>query len=606
MLWLAPITVLGFVVLLALMYGWVGEMNSIGSETAERPERETTLAAQLQAVRAPQGGNLAHHLGPQFPAGIGNEQIQLIEKPFSAGVGGGQIQLIGQPAAQTPQGASPAPPGDPAGMAAGGGQLAHQEGLQVPAGIGNQPMQFIDRRLPVGVGGGQIQLINQNVYLGLNLSELTPDQAGQLNLSPNAGLYVKRVVPGSPAEKAGLKAGDVLIECDGAPVAGLDAAARAIGGKKVGQSIKLAVNRNGSTRTFVARMSNVPMGLDVGALRNAAWVGADVQSIDAVMKIQFNLPDQNGVIVTQVAPNSPAAVSGLQVGDVIRRVGETRIRDVEQLESIIQKNKPGGKLGLTVLRDGRQEGLNLALGRKNADPSQTAAVLPPGDVTIEGSWIGMDVAELSPGDVADMGLPADTKGILVSDVEGSPATVAGFQVGDVIIGVNGVPTPDMNQFEAATQKQAGAVVDVIRGNRHIYMSVAPPGYTVQGSQLNTGLDKRFRQVAMQTPVSERFAVATMGPALDSPVAADVSGARNIIVVDPGNNQFAVLDAGNMNRLPDLLSQNSASGLVCGSIAPQLAKALSCAGIRVYGGVVGSASDAVCLYQANRLIAMKGF
>ncbi|MGA2734479.1 MAG: PDZ domain-containing protein [Syntrophobacteraceae bacterium] len=572
MLWLAPITVLGFVIILALMYGWVGEMSTIGSEM-ERPDLEAKLAAQY-AAQAQQGGNLAHHLGPKFPAGIGNQQIQ----------------LAGQP------GAPVNPPG----------QLAAQEGLQFPAGIGNQPIQLIDKAFSAGIGGGQIQLINQNVYLGLNLSELTPDVAGQLNIPSGSGLYVSSVVPASPAEKAGLKTGDVLIECEGTPVSTIDAAARIIGQKKVGQSIRLVVKRNGATKSLLARMGNVPLGLNVGGLRNAAWIGADVQSIDAVMKIRFNLPDRNGVIVTQIAPGSPAAACGLQVGDVIRRIGETRIRDVEQLESLVQKNRPGQKLSLTILRNTQQQVVSLTLGQKSADPNMTVAMLPPGDVAIEGSWIGMDVTELSAADAKDMGLQAGTKGILVSDVEGPPATVAGFQVGDVMIGINGTPTPDMKQFVAATQRQAGAVVDVIRGNRHIFISVPPPGFTAQGTELNTGINKKLRQVALENPVSGRFAIAAAGPGLNSPVAADAAGASYILMVDPGNNTFAVLNGTNSSQLPDVLGQNGVGSLICGNIDPGLAKMLSCAGICVYSGVVGSAADAVSLYQTSSLVAMKGF
>ena len=534
MIWLAPITVVGFVILLALMYGWVGDMNIVGS--GEPPELEATLAAQRSAQAQP----------------------------------------------------------------------AAQEGVQFPAGIGNQPIQLIDKAFSAGIGTGQIQLIKQDVYLGLNLSELTPDLAAKANMTPGSGLFVSGVVPTSPAYIAGIKTGDVVVQCDGTAVGTLDAAAWIIGQKRAGQSITLVVQRNGMTRSFSPVMSNVPMGVEVGGLKNAAWLGADVQSIDAVMKIRFNLPDLHGVIVTQVAQGGPAASAGLQVGDVIRRLGSTSIRDVEQLELLIQKSQPGQQLSLAVLRNNQQQAMNLTLGQKSADPNVNVAMLPPGDVTIEGSWIGMDVAELSAADAADLGLPADTKGIRVSDVEGAPASVAGFQVGDVIIGINGVPTPDMKQFVTASQKQAGAVVDVIRGNRHIYISVAPPGFTAQGTRLSTPLNKNLKQVALQNPVPQRFAIATMGTDLNSPLANDVKSSSAILLIDPGNNRFAVLGGVNMGQLPDALVQQGVSGLICGNIDPGLAKALSCAGILVYSGVVGSAADAVSLYQANGLASMRGF
>ena len=539
MIWLAPITVVGFVILLALMYGWVGDMNLVGSG-GELPEFEATLAAQRSA----------------------------------------QAQQPPQPAAR--------------------------EAVQFPAGIGNQNIQLIDQAFSAGIGSGQIQLIKQDVYLGLNLSELTPDLAARANMAPGAGLFVSGVVPTSPADIAGIKTGDVVIQCDGTAVATLDAAARIIGQKRAGQSIALVVQRNGVTMSFRPKMSNVPMGVEVGGLQNSPWLGADVQSIDAVMKIRFNLPDRHGVIVTQIAPGGPAASAGLQVGDVIRRFGATSIRDVEQLELLIQKSQPGLQTSLAVLRNNQQQEMSLTLGQKSADPNVNVATLPPGDVTIEASWIGMDLAELTAADAADLGLPADTKGIRVSDVEGAPASVSGFQVGDVIIGINGTPTPEIKQFVAASEKQAGAVVDVIRGNRHIYISVAPPGFTAQGTRLSTPLNKNLKQVALQKPVPQLFAIATTGTDLNSPLANDVASSSAILLIDPGNNRFAVLGGVNMVQLPDALVQQGVAGLICGNIDPALAKALSCAGILVYSGVVGSAADAVSLYQANALAPMKGF
>jgi S1-C subfamily serine protease/predicted Fe-Mo cluster-binding NifX family protein len=585
MIWLAPVTVLAFVVLLAVMYGWVGTVDNTGMERPEQPEAALANNLQIQTpqdnladgLTAQQGqnGQVVHHT-VQVPAGIGNDPIQLIN---------------GNP--NTP----------------GGGQPGFDG--QVPVGVGNDPIQLLNHpTFSTGIGNQQIQLINQNqlnggLYLGIDLSEINPAAAQDPNLADKGSLYVNAVLPGSPSQKAGLSTGDIVLKCDGQTVNSLAAMRQILGQKQAGDVIKLVVNRDGMAKSYHVKLENAPMGLPVGTTQNPTWMGADIQNIDGVMKIRFNLPDQKGAVVTHVAPDSPAAAAGLQTGDVVRRLAETRIRDVEQLQSMISKAQPGQMITLTVLRNAEHQTVNLTLGRQPLDTGKQVPVLPPGDMAIEGSWIGMDVTELSPNDAAGMKLAPGTTGILVNDVEGPPATSVGFQTGDVIIAVNGIPTPDMKQFVAATQQQAGAVVDVIRGNRHLFMSVPPPGFTAQGTPLNIGLDQRFKQVAMTRAAPQKVALITSGPGLGSRVAGDASNPLYLIMVDPSANAFTVLSATDPNQVPGVLGQYQVGSLICSDVSPGLARTLSANGITVYSGVVGSTADAIGLYQSNRLIAARG-
>ena len=586
--WVGPVTVLAFVVILAVMYGMVGSENSIGIETRE--PAELNLANQVQGQVQPdnradgragqpeQGGRLVHH--GQFPVGIGNNQIQLINKPtIPMGVGNGQIQLINKPT--------------------------------IPMGVGNGQIQLINKpTFPMGVGNGQIQLINQNQaggpYLGLSLAEVNRAVVDALKLPPGVGVYVNSVVDMSPAQKAGVKAGDVLLKCNHKAVNAPEAVGLALANKKAGDVVKLVVNRNGRKKSFHAKLENPPMGLDVGAVQNPVWLGADIQDIDAVMKIRFNLPDSRGVIISHVAQNSPAQAAGLNTGDVIRRFGETRIRDVKQLQSLILGTRAGQQVQLTVLKNGQVRTLTVAMNRK---PAQAAAHIPflgPADVAIEGTWIGMDVTELSAGNVSALGLPAGTRGILVNDVESPPASMVGFQTGDVIVAVNGTPTADMKQFESATKQQSGAVVDVIRGNKHFFLSVPPPGFTQQGTPINTGLGNKVRQVAATSPLSGRLAIFASGPNLNDCVAGSRAGQFYLILVDFAGNAYAALAPGSVNPLDAIFRQYQVTALVCSNISPDAANALAGQGVTVYAGVTGTVKDAVALYQNNRLVAMRGF
>lgn len=568
LIWLGPVTVLVFVVILVVMYGWVDSVGNIGPEAGEMPDMNLTNQVRIQAQpnnlaygQAPQpgqGGRVVHH--GRFPAGIGNNQIQLINKPtFPAGIGSGQIQLINKPT------------------------------------------------FPAGIGNGQIRLINQNgpgcPYLGLSLGEINKAVAKELKLPPGTGVYVNAVVDMSPAQKAGLKRGDVLLKCGHKAVNNPQGVGQILGKKKAGDVIKVVVNRNGRRKSFHVKLENAPMGLNVGAIQNPVWMGADIQDIDAVMKIRFNLPDNRGVIVSHVAQNSPALAAGLRTGDVIRRFGATRVRDVRKLQSMILGSQPGQKVQLTILRGGRPWTLELILGQESLNTAQGVPFISPADVAIEGSWIGMDVVELSAGDASDLGLPAGTRGILVSDVESPPATTVGFQTGDVIVAVNGHPTQDMKQFETGTKKQSGAVVDVIRGNRHLFISVPPPGFTQQGTRLNAGLDNKMRQVAMARPMRGRLAIFASGPDLNSYVAGNTGNDPYLILVDFHNGSYAVMGPNPMNTLPEVFQQYNVTELICSDISPDTANILASQEVMIYTGVGGTAMDAIGLYEANQLVAM---
>ncbi|MBF0413937.1 MAG: PDZ domain-containing protein [Desulfamplus sp.] len=650
---LAPISVLVFIVILAVMYGWVGTMDTtMGGETPERPELNTA-ANQTQLIN-----------NPTFQAGVGNGQIQLINKPtFQAGVGNGQIQLINKPTF-------------PAGV--GNGQIQLINKPTFPAGVGNGQIQLINKpTFPAGVGNGQIQLINQIVqgspYLGMGLADVPAALSQELNLKAGVGVYVKSVTVASPAEKAGVKSGDVILKFDGKNAATHQQIGDILKTKKVGSVIKIVINRNGKKKSFHIKLESAPNIPDTAvsapnniqtqqngvqqnngqAQQNGStqqtspknpfepppatskiWMGADIQDIDAVMQLQFSLPDTRGVIVSHVSENSPAITAGLQTGDVIRRFNDTRIRDVNQFQSLILKSQPGNQIQLTVLRKGSQITLPLLLGEQTPTPEKPP-FLGPADIAIEGTWIGMDVGELTGNGAADLGLPAGTKGILVNDVESPPATMLGFTTGDVIVAVNGQPTPDMKNFETATQKQTSAVVDVIRGNKHLFISVPPPGFTQQGTKINQAIDNKIKQVAMtqqvvqpqqtiqpcpiqqpqtqqgmqQQPniksVPQRFGIFASTPDLNSTVYGNRFQTPYLIMVDLTNNSFAVVDPPNIGNIADTFSSNNLSALLCSDISQQTASDLSAKGVTIYAGVVGTPDRAIDSYKSGSLTPVKG-
>lgn len=467
-----------------------------------------------------------------------------------------------------------------------------------PAGLGVGQMQLINTQFPVGIGNGQMQLINQNApYLGLSLSALSPDLAARLGVKVGQGVYVNAVVPASPGQKAGVVVGDILMRLETTDLAKPEDVGMVLSTKMAGEVIKAVILHAGAKQSVHIALTNVPLGIEAGKMPDVPWVGMDVQDVDAIMRIQFNLPDNKGVLISYVAPGSPAAAVGLRTGDMLRRVDATRIPNVAQFQSVIVKAKTGQRLRLSVMRAGTPLEMDVIVGRKPV-AAPTVPFLPPADIVVEASWIGMDVAEVKLKDIASLGLPTGTKGILAIDVEGPPATIVGFQSGDVIVAVNGAATPDVQSFLNATRQQTGAAVEIIRGSSHLFISVPPPGYTQQGSKMNTGLDNKFRQVAATTPVI--VAALTDENAVNSRIGGE-NNAQAVVFIDLRQRDTTVVELKQSTPLASLMQQRGASVLLCTEVAPGTLTALKAKGISVYSGMTGKIIDGVTLYEQQGLV-----
>ena len=546
-IWAGALMFVCILALLMIMLKYTGGQPAASGQGEDRPELQLARAP----ASAPQTGQVAHQV-ITLPSGLGNQQMQLINTPL-------------------------------------------------PSGLGNQQMQLINTPLPSGLGNQQMQLIAQNgPYLGVGFSELQAGASPQQGQKAT-GALVSTVMPGSPGQKAGIQVGDILLTLDQKAVTQPADVGSILAGKRAGEVVKAIVTRDGVSKSMHVTLANVPLGATVGDPGDTVWLGADIQNIDAIIRIQFNLADSNGVIISYVAPQSPAVAAGLAMGDVIKRIGETRISDVRQLSSIISKSAPGQQLRLVVERAGKPMNVAVTLGRRPTAPEAVPMISPP-DVTIEAAWIGMDIAELEGKDVVSLGLPRGTRGILVIDVEGPPAMTVGFQTGDVILSVNNVLTPDMQTFSTAANQQTGAVVDVLRGNKHLLLSVPPPGFTAQGTKLNTGTNKKFQQVATVQPVL--VGVLAQNKNLQSPVGAE-GVSDGLILVDQAKGSYAVAELSKNTVLSSLLQQLGVGVLICSDVSVQTANVLNGSKIAVYSGVVGTVQDSINLYQQQGLIPLGG-
>ncbi len=190
-------------------------------------------------------------------------------------------------------------------------------------------------------------------YLGVMIQDVTPALAKEFKLKDNNGALVGDVTAKSPAEKAGLESGDVIIEFNGRKVTDSRHLKLEVARTHPGDTVPIKVLRDSSTKTLEITVKEMP-GAEHLAKENSSKAedtgtlnGVSVGDIDREARKQFDLPATlNGVVVTAVAPDSAAAEAGLKPGDVIQEINRKPVKTAEQAVRMTED----GKDKVTLLR----------------------------------------------------------------------------------------------------------------------------------------------------------------------------------------------------------------------------------------------------------------
>jgi serine protease Do len=161
----------------------------------------------------------------------------------------------------------------------------------------------------------------------------------------------------------------------------------------------------------------------------------------------FNLQNAEGAIVAQVTPDSPASKGGLQTGDVITRVDDTKVVNGSTLQVVVSEMAPGAKITLGVIRNGKPETLNLTVGQFHGNGEVASNDSQDGSDGAKTGKLGLAVSNLTADARQQINAPDQLKGVVVQSVRpASPADEAGIQAGDVILEVNRKPAESASQF----------------------------------------------------------------------------------------------------------------------------------------------------------------
>ena len=214
---------------------------------------------------------------------------------------------------------------------------------------GSEGNQGIGFAVPVNLARTVMDEILKNgkvtrAYLGIVPQDVTPSIAKAFNVKEATGALVSDVSADSPAQRAGLERGDIILDVNGKPVTDSNQLRMNISMMRPETRVDLKVLRNGAERDMSATLAELPTK-EASLNKNSegsksSLSGVSVDNLDAETARQLGLPaSAGGVVVTGISPSSPAADSGLQRGDVIQEVNRQKVRNTADFERAMQNSK---------------------------------------------------------------------------------------------------------------------------------------------------------------------------------------------------------------------------------------------------------------------------
>lgn len=284
----------------------------------------------------------------------------------------------------------------------------------------------------VFLNGDDFSAADETGWLGVTPEDISADRAKELKLSAARGVYVSEVEKDSPAEKAGLKSGDVITEFNGTHVEGVTQFRRLVRETPPGHSVSIAVTRDGKSQTLNATLSNMSdqfqhlrvnignrlQDFSVNVPPMATWdgpvvaprapmtphpamppgsytyttpegayafgfgtgsgsgfglgftpsIGINGENLNGQLGTYFGAPDGEGVLVREVQSGSPAEKAGIKAGDVITKVAGDRVKTIGELQSKLREKREDKTVQITVVRHGAETNVTVEPNKPKTIP----------------------------------------------------------------------------------------------------------------------------------------------------------------------------------------------------------------------------------------------
>ena len=181
-------------------------------------------------------------------------------------------------------------------------------------------------------------------WIGVSIQTVTPEIARAFDLKESEGALVGDVVPNSPADKGGIKRGDIIVSFDGKSVKRANDLPMIVADIASGKTVDVKLLRNGkeiAMKVTVEEMSENKIASQMGSPQQT--LGITVDDINPKWQRMFHLKDKTGVVVIDILPASPADNAGIQAGDIIKEINRKPVRDITEFTTLLsqmEKDKP--------------------------------------------------------------------------------------------------------------------------------------------------------------------------------------------------------------------------------------------------------------------------
>ncbi len=173
-------------------------------------------------------------------------------------------------------------------------------------------------------------------WLGIFLQELSGDLIEALGV--NEGVLVSEVIEGSPAEKAGIEVGDVIVEFDGEKIVSIPQLQGVVSETSPGKRVKVGILKDGRKKKLMVNTGEMPEQFAAAEVEEKpeemGWLGLTVTSVDNEKARQFGVEAEEGILVIRVESNSPAEDAGIVPGDLLLKINRKNVKDMKSYEKI--------------------------------------------------------------------------------------------------------------------------------------------------------------------------------------------------------------------------------------------------------------------------------
>ncbi len=192
-------------------------------------------------------------------------------------------------------------------------------------------------------------------WIGVSIQTITPEMTESFKLKEPKGALVGDVVPGGPAEAGGIQRGDVIIGFDEKEVKDASDLPRIVAQTPINKTVVIKVIREGKEADLKVTVAEMEQEKMASLKRKASEqdFGVVVDEITSDRAKEFSLRDRTGVVVIEVAPNSPAEEANLQVGDVIKEIGRRPVRNLKDYQEGMAKAQRSKSILLFISRGGQ-------------------------------------------------------------------------------------------------------------------------------------------------------------------------------------------------------------------------------------------------------------